>query len=69
MTYQQWADLLQKSFERAYYIPLDEKEDSSYDLDPKLVNRRGIYKDVYRSSKGREWADYQSAPTSPSPCA
>ncbi|CBQ68567.1 probable 4-alpha-glucanotransferase / amylo-1,6-glucosidase (glycogen-debranching enzyme) [Sporisorium reilianum SRZ2] len=59
VTYAQWADLLQKSFERAYYIPLDASEDSSYDLDPKLVNRRGIYKDVYGSSKGREWADYQ----------
>lgn len=59
VTYQQWADLLQKSFERAYYIPLDASEDSSYDLDSKLVNRRGIYKDVYGSSKGREWADYQ----------
>lgn len=59
VTYQQWADLLQKSFERAYYIPLDASEDGAYDLDPKLVNRRGIYKDVYGSSKGREWADYQ----------
>ncbi|SNX85785.1 probable 4-alpha-glucanotransferase / amylo-1,6-glucosidase (glycogen-debranching enzyme) [Melanopsichium pennsylvanicum] len=59
VTYQQWADLLQKSFERAYYIPLDASDDSSYDLDAKLVNRRGIYKDVYGSSKGREWADYQ----------
>lgn len=59
ITYEQWADLLQKSFERAYYIPLDANEDGSYDIDPKLVNRRGIYKDVYGSSKGREWADYQ----------
>jgi glycogen debranching enzyme len=59
VTYEQWADLLQKSFERAYYVPLDASEDQDYDLDPKLVNRRGIYKDVYGSSKGREWADYQ----------
>ncbi|SPO47047.1 probable 4-alpha-glucanotransferase / amylo-1,6-glucosidase (glycogen-debranching enzyme) [Moesziomyces antarcticus] len=59
VTYEQWADLLQKSFERAYYVPLDASEDQAYDLDSKLVNRRGIYKDVYGSSKGREWADYQ----------
>ena len=59
VTYQQWADLVQKSFERAYYVPLDASEDGFYDVDPKLVNRRGIYKDVYGSSKGREWADYQ----------
>ena len=50
VTYEQWADLLQKSFERAYYVPLDASEDQDYDLDPKLVNRRGIYKDVYGSS-------------------
>lgn len=24
-----------------------------------LVNRRGIYKDVYGSGEGREWSDYQ----------
>lgn len=59
ITYQQWADLLQESFERAYYVPVDASDDGSYKLDTKLVNRRGIYKDVYGSSKGREWADYQ----------
>ena len=24
-----------------------------------MVNRRGIYKDVYGSPKDREWSDYQ----------
>ncbi|PWY97233.1 putative 4-alpha-glucanotransferase [Testicularia cyperi] len=59
VTYQQWADLLQGSFERAYFVPVDPSEDANYDVDSKLVNRRGVYKDVYGSSKGREWADYQ----------
>ena len=37
----------------------DGKDDSKYNVDSKLVNRRGIYKDVYRSGAGHEWADYQ----------
>ncbi len=34
-------------------------EDAKYHLDPRLVNRRGIYKDVFGSGPGREWSDYQ----------
>ncbi len=59
VTYAEWGDLIQKSFERCYWIPLDPKEDSKYDIDSSLINRRGIYKDVYRSGKGREYQDYQ----------
>ena len=59
VTYAAWADLIQSSFEKSYWIPLDPKEDKKYDVDSSLVNRRGIYKDVYRSGKGREWCDYQ----------
>ena len=28
-------------------------------MNPKIINRRGIYKDVYGSGPGREWSDYQ----------
>lgn len=28
-------------------------------MQPAIVNRRGIYKDVYGSGAGREWSDYQ----------
>ncbi|VDC00989.1 unnamed protein product [Peniophora sp. CBMAI 1063] len=59
VTYKEWSDLIQKSFEKAYYIPLDPVEDKDFFLDSKLVNRRGIYKDVYGSGAGREWSDYQ----------
>lgn len=38
---------------------LDPVEDSKYNIDPSIVNRRGIYKDVVGSGEGREWSDYQ----------
>jgi len=59
VTYREWSDIIQKSFEKCYYIPLDRLTDQEYSIDSSLVNRRGIYKDVYGSGKGREWADYQ----------
>ncbi|KIK60308.1 glycoside hydrolase family 13 protein [Collybiopsis luxurians FD-317 M1] len=65
LTYKEWADLIQTSFERCYYVPLDPADDSKYNLSPKLVNRRGIYKDVYGSGAGREWSDYQFRPNFP----
>jgi glycogen debranching enzyme len=34
-------------------------------LNPALVNRRGIYKDVFGSGTGREWSDYQFRPNFP----
>ncbi|WWD07354.1 glycogen debranching enzyme [Kwoniella europaea PYCC6329] len=59
VTYKQWADLIQKSFEKCYYVPADPSEDANYDINPGMVNRRGIYKDVYGTPKDREWSDYQ----------
>jgi glycogen debranching enzyme len=38
---------------------LDPDEDAKYSIDSSLVNRRGIYKDVFGSGAGREWSDYQ----------
>lgn len=57
ISYQQWNDLLQENFERCYYIPLSEADDARYDVDTKVINRRGIYKDLYRS--GKPYEDYQ----------
>ncbi|KAJ6581356.1 glycoside hydrolase family 13 protein [Mycena capillaripes] len=59
VTYKEWSELIQASFEKCYYVPLDPSEDVKYNVDSKLVNRRGIYKDVYGSGAGREWSDYQ----------
>ena len=59
MTYKEWADLIQASFEKCYYVPADPAEDSKFNITPAMVNRRGIYKDVYGTPKDREWSDYQ----------
>ncbi|KIK99350.1 glycoside hydrolase family 13 protein [Paxillus rubicundulus Ve08.2h10] len=65
VTYGEWSNLIQKSFERYYYVPLDHVDDFKYAVDTKLINRRGIYKDVYGSGQGREWSDYQLRPNFP----
>jgi glycogen debranching enzyme len=57
LTFKEWADRIQRNFERCYYIPADPKEDDQHDLDPGIVNRRGIYKDLYKS--GKPFEDYQ----------
>jgi glycogen debranching enzyme len=62
ITYGEWADLIQASFERCYYVPNDPSLDGQYNINSQLVNRRSIYKDVYGSSSDREWADYQFRP-------
>ncbi|UZJ52793.1 hypothetical protein CBS101457_002113 [Exobasidium rhododendri] len=59
VTYKKWGDLIQAAFERNYWIPLDSSQDGQYNVRTSLINRRGIYKDVFGSSKGREWCDYQ----------
>jgi hypothetical protein len=43
-------------------IPIDPKDDAKHAVDPSLINRRGIYKDVLGSGAGREWSDYQFRP-------
>ncbi|EJF64264.1 glycoside hydrolase family 13 protein [Dichomitus squalens LYAD-421 SS1] len=59
VTYKEWSDLVQSSFEKCYYVPTDPSEDVKYNVNSQLVNRRGIYKDVYGTPAEREWADYQ----------
>lgn len=82
VTYGEWNDLIQRSFERYFYVPLgnesdccpalrvlmhaiDPADDSQYAVDTELIHRRGIYKDVYGSGRGREWSDYQFRPNFP----
>ena len=52
-----WAGKIKASFEKCYYIPMEAKEDAEFDVNSKVVNRRGIYKDLYKS--GKEYEDYQ----------
>ena len=44
---------------------LDPAQDSEYEITTQLINRRGIYKDVFGSGPGREWSDYQLRPNFP----
>lgn len=63
--YRDWANLIQSNFEKKYYVPLDPEEDSKYEVEPNLVTRRGIYKDVYGTPSERAHADYQLRPNFP----
>jgi glycogen debranching enzyme len=63
ITWSDWAALIKANFERCYYVPLDPADDGSYDIDSKIINRRGIYKDLYRS--GKPYEDYQLRPNFP----
>lgn len=57
VTFKEWSDKIKANFERCYYVPVDAKDDSQYDVDANVVNRRGIYKDLYKS--GKPFEDYQ----------
>ena len=63
VTFTDWATKIKANFERCYWVPLEPKQDSEHDVDPKVVNRRGIYKDLYRS--GKPYEDYQLRPNFP----
>ena len=57
ITFADWAAKIKHNFERCYFVPLHASEDKNYDVNPKIINRRGIYKDLYKS--GKEYEDYQ----------
>ncbi len=63
ITFQAWADLIKDNFERCFFVPLSPSDDVKYDVNPAVINRRGIYKDLYRS--GKEYEDYQLRPNFP----
>ncbi|KAJ1730889.1 bifunctional 4-alpha-glucanotransferase/amylo-alpha-1,6-glucosidase [Coemansia biformis] len=60
VSYAEWDQLVQRSFERHFWVPLDPRDDANYCVDAALVGRRGIYRDTFGSST--EWADYQFRP-------
>ena len=63
VTFRDWAAKIRASFEQCYWIPVDPKDDIDDMVDPKIINRRGIYKDLYRS--GKDYEDYQLRPNFP----
>ena len=63
VTFSAWAEKIKTNFERCYFVPLSPTEDAKFDVNPSIINRRGIYKDLYRS--GKEYEDYQLRPNFP----
>lgn len=63
ISFADWASRIKSNFERCYYVPLHPQEDAHYDINITVVNRRGIYKDLYKS--GKEYEDYQLRPNFP----
>ncbi|KAF2266381.1 glycogen debranching enzyme [Lojkania enalia] len=63
VSFKAWADKIKANFERTFYIPRAPRDDAKYDVNSKIINRRGIYKDLYKS--GKEYEDYQLRPNFP----
>ncbi|PFH63434.1 hypothetical protein XA68_10025 [Ophiocordyceps unilateralis] len=60
VSFSDWAARVKANFERCYWVPASAEEDEAYDVRPDIINRRGMYKDLYRSGKAYE--DYQLRP-------
>ncbi|RDA88725.1 hypothetical protein CP532_4041 [Ophiocordyceps camponoti-leonardi (nom. inval.)] len=60
VSFSDWAARVKANFERCYWVPVSASEDGAYQIRPEVVNRRGMYKDLYRS--GKEYEDYQLRP-------
>lgn len=63
ISFSDWASRIQQSFERCFYVPINPDEDAQHDVDPSIVHRRGIYKDLHKS--GKPYEDYQLRPNFP----
>lgn len=55
-----WEKLIQQNFEKCFFVPKDPSQDSDYNVKPEIINRRGIYKDLYGCAE--EFEDYQLRP-------
>lgn len=58
ISYSQWNQQLQKSFEAGFWVSGDPKDPN--EKHPDLVHKKGIYKDSYGASS--PWCDYQLRP-------
>uniref|UniRef100_A0A668A7W9 Glycogen debranching enzyme n=1 Tax=Myripristis murdjan TaxID=586833 RepID=A0A668A7W9_9TELE len=58
ISYTQWNDQLQHSFEAGFWVSGDPKDPN--EKHPDLVHKKGIYKDSYGASS--PWCDYQLRP-------
>jgi len=61
LSFSDWALKIKTNFEKLFFVPLSGTDEyGSYAINSSLVNRRGIYKDLYGASA--EWATYQLRP-------
>eukprot|EP01105_Mastigella_eilhardi_P001625 TRINITY_DN1191_c0_g1_i3.p1 TRINITY_DN1191_c0_g1~~TRINITY_DN1191_c0_g1_i3.p1 ORF type:complete len:996 (+),score=215.68 TRINITY_DN1191_c0_g1_i3:1908-4895(+) len=60
LSYADWASRIETNFHRHFFVPLNPAEDTKYDIEPSVVNVRGIYKDTYGGSL--PFANYQLRP-------
>jgi len=58
--WQSWADKIQASFEKYFYVPREPGMFDKYVIDASHVRIKGIYKDTHGSSHG--YTDYQCRP-------
>ena len=49
-TYKKWGRLIDENFEKCFWIPEEPSEWSEYQINPKLIQQTGIYKDLIGSS-------------------
>lgn len=61
VSYSQWNQQLQQTFEPAFWVSEDPKDPN--EKHPELVHKKGIYKDSYGASSA--WCDYQLRPNFP----
>lgn len=59
-SYFDWSQLIKDNFERCFWVPSNPSEDDNYEIEANYVARRGIYKDVFRST--HKYTDYQLRP-------
>lgn len=57
ISFTEWAKKIKANFEKNYYVPKDPADDKKYNLNPGVVARRGVYKDLVGAT--REYEDYQ----------
>jgi len=60
LSFKDWAVRIQSNFDKYYWIPADVEHYKEFVLNPKMVGRKGIYKDSYKAS--REVEDYYLRP-------
>jgi len=60
LTFDAWANSIERNFHKCFYVPMHKEDDAAFDINEQYVNKRGIFKDCYRSSAG--WTDYQLRP-------